>query len=217
MSKIEFYMTEQGLVMYAGDSKEDKEKLEKLQHNYQERQWELRKFINNIPVIPKCTERYGLKPLFLIGIAPDGTKMWLEQHKFECEWYWSIGNVVYWEKNKRYDKNFGWTHLNSMMEGTENVHTNFLLNISKGTTLTHEELWKFLELVELYYITEKYYEMLYIKGAHISSAPEHIKNLISNQPEMERLRDKVIPGICREVHDMLDPMKINKKEDNKNA
>ena len=207
MAKIEFYMTEQGIVMYSGDSAEDKMKLAKLQNDWRERSWELRHFVKNIPVIPRRTTRYGLKPLFLIGIAGDGRELWLEQPQFECNWYWSIGNVIYWEGNRKYGKNFGWTNLEDMTKGSESIHTNFLLNISKGTTLTHEELWKFLELVELYYTTEKYYEMLYAKGARISSAPEYIKKLITNQPELERLRDKVIPGICKEVHDMLDPMK----------
>lgn len=210
MNKIEFYMTEQGIVMYAGDSEEDKKKLEKLQHNYQERLWQLRRFVENIPVIPKKTKNYEFKPIFLLGITHDGTEMWLEKEEFSCNWHWWIGNVIYWEKNRyNCDKNFGWTHLDSMMKGTEDVHTNFLLNISKGTTLTHKELWKFLELVELYYTTEKYYEVLYTKGAHISEAPEHIKQLITNQSELERLRNNVIPGICKEIHNMLDPTKIN--------
>ena len=205
---IEFYLTENGIVMYAGDSEEDKKKLEKLQGDYRAKQYELRKFIEKIPIIPKEAK----KSLLLIGIAPDGTKLWLEPSKFECKWYWSIGNVVYWEGNRYYDKNFGWTHLNSMMEGPEDLHTNFLLNISKGTTLTHKELYQFLELVQIYYTTEKYYEMLYVRGAHISEAPERIKLLITNQQELERLRDKVIPGICKEIHDMLDPTKDKKTE-----
>ena len=56
-NNIKFYLTDQGIVMYGGNNPEDKAALEKLQSDYYERKRALRKFCENVPVIPKQVSR----------------------------------------------------------------------------------------------------------------------------------------------------------------
>ena len=46
-----------------------------------------------------------------------------------------------------------------------------------------------------------------VLSAHITSLPEEVKRVISNHAEQIRLKDEVIPAICKYAEGLLDPMK----------
>lgn len=98
------------------------------------------------------------------------------------------------------------THFNSLFLNGEYIE-NYKVFFSGGVTLEDEKIWKLIETMKEFYIVEEYYEFLYCKGAHISSLPDEVKRVISNHAEQIRLKDEVIPTICKYAEGLLDPMK----------
>ena len=211
-NNIKFYLTDQGIVMYGGDNPEDKAALEKLQNDYHERKRALRKFCENVPVIPKEVSRRRGQLYFLLGKDADGNKYWLEQHEWACDWYWSFGYVQSFERNRTPEKAYDietHTHFNSLFLNGEYVE-NYKVFFSGGVTLEDEKIWKLMEAMKSAYIVSEYQQFLSRKGAYIASLPDEVKQVISNQNERVRLEKEVIPALCKYAEGLLDPM--NKKE-----
>lgn len=208
-NNIKFYLTDQGIVMYGGNNPEDEAALKKLQGDYYERERALRKFCDNVPVIPKQVSRRNGHLYFLLGKDADGSKYWLEQHQWECNWYWSFGYVQSFTQNcspetakdiethTRFD--------NLFLNG--GYIENYKVFFSGGVTLEDEKIWELMEAMKEFYLTNEYYELLNCKSAHITSPSEEVKRVISNHAEQIRLKDEVIPAICKYAEGLLDPMK----------
>lgn len=208
-NNIKFYLTDQGIVMYGGNNPEDKAALEKLQNDYYEQKRALRKFCENVPVIPKQISRRRGQLYFLLGKDADGNKYWLEQHEWSCDWYWSFGYVQSFVQNCSPEKAIDietHTHFNSLFLNGEYIE-NYKVFFSGGVTLEDEKIWKLMEAMKSAYIASKYQKFLYCKGAYISSLPDEVKQIISNQNERVRLEKEVIPAICKYAEGLLDPMK----------
>ena len=208
-NNIKFYLTDQGIVMYGGNNPEDKAALEKLQSDYYERKRALRKFCENVPIIPKQVSRRNGHLYFLLGKDANGCKYWLKQRQWECDWYWSFGYVQAFTQNSPPEKAKDietHTHFNSLFLNGEYIE-NYKVFFSGGVTLEDKDIWKLIEAMKEFYIVKEYYELLYCKSAHITSLPEEVKRVISNHAEQIRLKDEVIPTICKYVEGLLDPMK----------
>lgn len=208
-NNIKFYLTDQGIVMYGGNNPEDKAALEKLQNDYYEQKRALRKFCENVPVIPKQVSRRRGQLYFLLGKDADGNKYWLEQHEWSCDWYWSFGYVQSFVQNCSPEKAIDietHTHFNSLFLNGEYIE-NYKVFFSGGVTLEDEKIWKLMEAMKSAYIASKYQKFLYCKGAYISSLPDEVKQIISNQNERVRLEKEVIPALCKYAEGLLDPMK----------
>lgn len=212
-NNIKFYLTDQGIVMYGGNNPEDEAALKKLQSDYYEWKRALRTFCNNVPVIPKQVSRRNGHLYFLLGKDADGCKYWLEQHQWECDWYWSFGYVQSFTQNHSPENAKDietHTHFNSLFLNGEYIE-NYKVFFSGGVTLEDKDIWKLIEAMSEFYIVEEYYELLHCKSAHITSLSEEVKRVISNQNERVRLEKEVIPALCKYTEGLLDPM--NKKEE----
>ena len=204
-NNIKFYLTDQGIVMYGGDNPEDEAALKKLQSDYYEQKRALRKFCDNVPIIPKQVSRRNGHLYFLLGKDANGCKYWLEQHQWECDWYWSFGYVQSFTQNIETH-----THFNNLFLNGEYIE-NYKVFFSGGVTLEDKDIWKLIEAMKEFYIVKEYYELLYRKSAHIASLSEEVKRVVSNQNERVRLEKEVIPALCKYAEGLLDPM--NKKEE----
>lgn len=208
-NNIKFYLTDNGIVMYGGDNPEDEAALKKLQSDYYAREAALRKFCDNIPVIPKEVSRRRGHLYFLLGKDADGRKYWLEQHQWECDWYWSFGYVQSfvqnWPPEKAKDVETH-THFDSLFLNGEYIE-NYKVFFSGGVTLEDKDIYKLIEAMKEFYIVKEYYELLYCKNAHITSLSEEMKQVISNHTEQIRLKDEVIPIICKYAERLLYPVK----------
>lgn len=212
-NNIKFYLTDNGIVMYGGNNPEDEAALKKLQSDYYERKRALRKFCDNVPVIPKQVSRRNGHLYFLLGKDANGCKYWLKQHRWECDWYWSFGYVQSFTQNCSPEKAKDietHTHFNNLFLNGEYIE-NYKVFFSGGVTLEDEKIWKLMEAMKEFYLTNEYYELLYRKSTHITSLPEEVKRVISNHAEQIRLKDEVIPALCKYAEGLLDPM--NKKEE----
>ena len=212
-NNIKFYLTDEGIVMYGGNNPEDEATLKKLQSDYYERERALRKFCDNVPVIPKQVSRRNGHLYFLLGKDADGCKYWLKQHQWQCDWYWSFGYVQSfaqnWPPEKAKDIETH-THFDSLFLNGGYIE-NYKVFFSGGVTLEDKDIWKLIEAMKEFYIVKEYCELLYRKSAHITSLPDGVKQVISNQNERVRLEKEVIPALCKYAEGLLDPM--NKKEE----
>ena len=208
-NNIKFYLTDNGIVMYGGNNPEDEAALKKLQSDYYARKAALRKFCDNVPVIPKQVSRRNGHLYFLLGKDANGCKYWLQQHQWDCDWYWSFGYVRSFTQNFLPEKAKDietHTHFKSLFLNGEYIE-NYKVFFSGGVTLEDKDIWKLIEAMEEFYIAERYYEFLYSKNAHITSLSEEVKRVISNPTEQTRLKDEVIPTICKYAEGLLDPVK----------
>lgn len=208
-NNIKFYLTDQGIVMYGEDNPEDEAALKKLQSDYYAREAALHKFCDNIPVIPKQVSRRNGHLYFLLGKDANGCKYWLEQHEWSCDWYWSFGYVQSfvqnWSPEKAKDVETH-THFDSLFLNGEYIE-NYKVFFSGGVTLEDKDIYKLIEAMKEFYIVKEYYELLYCKNAHITSLSEEVKRVVSNHAEQIRLKDEVIPIICKYAEGLLDPVK----------
>lgn len=212
-NNIKFYLTDQGIVMYGGNNPEDEATLKKLQGDYMAQRRALRKFCENVPVIPKQVSRRKGHLYFLLGKDANGNKYWLEQRQWACDWYWAFGYVQSFEQNlspERARDIETHDHFNRLFLNGEYIE-NYKVFFSGGVTLEDEDIWKLIEAMKESYIAKEYYELLYCKSAHITSLPDEVKQIISNQNERVRLEKEVIPALCKYAEGLLDPMA--KKED----
>lgn len=208
-NNIKFYLTDNGIVMYGGDNPEDEATLKKLQSDYMAQRRALRKFCDEVPVIPKEVSRRKGHLYFLLGKDADGNKYWLEQHQWACDWYWAFGYVQSFEQNwspERARDIETHDHFNRLFLNGECIE-NYKVFFSGGVTLEDKDIWRLLEAMKEFYLVKEYYELLYRKSAHITSLPEEVKRVISNHAEQIRLKDEVIPAICKYAEGLLDPMK----------
>lgn len=208
-NNIKFYLTDQGIVMYGGNNPEDEAALKKLQSDYYERKRALRKFCDNVPIIPKQVSRRNGHLYFLLGKDAEGCKYWLEQHQWECNWYWSFGYVQSFTQNcspERAKDIETHTHFNNLFLNGEYIE-NYKVFFSGGVTLEDKDIWKLIEAMKEFYIVKEYYELLYLKSAHISSLSDEVKRVISNHAEQIRLKDEVIPVLCKYAEGLLDSVK----------
>lgn len=208
-NNIKFYLTDQVIVMYGGNNPEDKAALEKLQSDYYERKRALRKFCENVPVIPKQVSRRKGHRYFLLGKDANGNKYWLEQRQWVCDWHWAFGYVQSFEQNlspERARDIETHDHFNKLFLNGEYIE-NYKVFFSGGVTLEDSDIYKLMEAMKEFYIAKEYYEFLYCKSARITSLSEEVKRVISNHAEQVRLKDEVIPTICKYAEGLLDPMK----------
>lgn len=98
------------------------------------------------------------------------------------------------------------THFDSLFLNGGYIE-NYKVFFSGGVTLEDEDIWRLMEAMKSAYIVSEYQQFLYRKGAHISSLPDEVKQIISNQNERVRLEKEVILALCKYAEGLLDPMK----------
>jgi len=87
--------------------------------------------------------------LALLGKTPNGDKVYLERAEYACDWYFSFGNIVIFEKNKSRPSIH--THWNSYFTGSKHVEPEEVKLKIPETTLTEEELWILCDLMNTFY------------------------------------------------------------------
>lgn len=141
-------------------------------------------------------EKFG-KNYFLLGIRKDKKKVWLEQAKFECGWYWGIGYVEVF--NNHYTDIEEHTHFDSLFL-SKDIYNSFI-EYFEEMTISKNEVWKLLELMKTLYELRSYADFLTRGGSHITS--NMFSDKIKNDNELKRINNELIPTIQEEVYKML--------------
>lgn len=168
----------------------------------------------DMQTIKKRIETAFGKKIYLLGIDQDGKNVWLEEPRWDCDWYWGFGYIEQYTNNKnpqlaKYITNH--THWNSSIVGRINQggaddgqhihHINESPNF-QATTLTDEESWLLSELMKSFYILKETAEFYHRGSAGITTNP--IK--VFKQPNLEdTINKKYLPLIFGEIDDLLTP------------
>jgi len=154
----------------------------------------------------KTFEWHGRK-YYLVGVDKYGDPVYLEEARWDCNWYWGLGYLETFtnKKNPKLSRDISsHTHfdtevLNARRTG-KGMFEDFMDKFPE-TPLNRQEIWQLLELMSAAYSCRRYSDMLYTGGAHITENP--VKMIIQNEEEYDRINKKVIPAIMDKVYTLL--------------
>ena len=152
----------------------------------------------------KTTSNAFGKDTYLLGTDIDGTAYWLEEAKWDCDWYWGLGYVETYTRNMNpsssRDTN-SHRHFDGMfLKGSENGYDEFIKFFDK-TPLDDREIWTLIELMKTLYTLKNYSDTINRGGSHFTTNP--CKDLIQNEAEYDRINKIVIPKLLQEVYSLL--------------
>ena len=154
-------------------------------------------------MIKRKTTAFG-KNVYLLGEDIHGIKYWLEEAKWDCDWYWGGGYVETYTNNNFPERSKNITthsHFDTMFfKPDKNGHDAFC-DFFKETPFTDKEIWKICELMKAFYIARRYSDMLYCGGAHYTTNPA--ADTIKSEDEYNRINRSVIPAIMQELYKVL--------------
>lgn len=162
----------------------------------------VRREMNNIK---RKSHAFG-KDIYFLGQDKDGINYWLEEAKWDCDWYWGGGYVETYTNNKcpsmSRDIN-SHSHFNCMFfKGNKNGYDAFK-DFFVETPFTDKEIWTICELLKAFYIARDYSDMICRGGAHYTTNPA--KETIKNDAEYKRINEIVIPEIMRNLYKIMTP------------
>ena len=163
--------------------------------------------------IQKKTVRVFGKRHFLLGTQTDGTKVYLQEAKFDCDWYWGFGYIETFTNNAQPEKSrdiSSHSHWDSSIVGdkfnnnTEYVHHINMNRNFKNTVLTDKESWLLSELMKSFYILRETSELYYTGSAHITNN-ETLKEFKDSTMRQEyiRINTVYIPKILNDIEKLL--------------
>lgn len=149
------------------------------------------------------------KENYLLGKDADGTKYFLLQPSWDCEWYWGFGYVRTYTNNanpqrSKYMKShqhFDGLFFNNSGEDCLRLYQRFF---APPYVLSRNDTWKLLELMKSAYIAQKYAEMLFVGGAYLTTNP--VADIIKCKEEWERINQEIIPALMGQVAQLLSPV-----------
>lgn len=153
----------------------------------------------------KVTRAFG-KNIYLLGKDADGTLYWLEEAKWDCEWYWGFGYVETYTNNKypeRAKDISSHQHFDVLFFHRFELSYTIFKKFFVETPLSEEEIWELLEMMRSYYTAREYSDMIYRGGFLYTTNP--CEQIIQNSVEYERINHTVLPAIFEEVYRLLTP------------
>ena len=147
-------------------------------------------------------EKFGNKYYLLGTRKEDNKKIWLQEGSFDCNWYWGVGYVEVFNRN--YTDISEHTHFNSLFLKT-NIFDSFK-DYFKDTTLSDDEIWQLLELMQTIYTLREMSDTIHRRGSHITTT--NIENHIFNENIYINMYDKInndtIPTLLNTVYELLE-------------
>lgn len=143
-------------------------------------------------VIKKEIKEINGVKYFLIGKDVDGSKVWLEEAKFSCNWYWNFGHLRTLDRKKPYS----FYHIDRIL-----THKDFK-NHFTSTVFENSDEWVFLELINTIQTMKSYAEILYNGGSNYTENP--CSEIIENTQEWNRINEVVIPNLLEKVYNLLE-------------
>ena len=143
------------------------------------------------------------KEIYLLGSDENGTKYWLEEASWDCDWYWGFGYIETYTNNNCPERS---RDINSH----EHYDTKILKNgvcpddfkkIFKNTPLNNNEIWKLNELMETFYTLKKTSALYYRGSSNITK--NDLSSSIKNDDEYKRINKEIMPKLFEEVYKIL--------------
>lgn len=144
------------------------------------------------------------KKIYLLGADKEGINYWLEAPTWDCGWYWGCGYVETYTNNENpeiaRDINSHQHFDGLFLKGKKNGYDAFK-EFFNDVTVTDDELWTLLEIMKTIYTLKETAEILGRGGSHYTTNP--CKDIIINKEEVKRINEVVLPGLFKEVEDLL--------------
>lgn len=150
-----------------------------------------------------CSKRLrksDTKTQFFLGCSDD-TNYYLEEATYDCRHYWGFGYVQGYYKGK-------W-HSHQHFDGLIDWQKLPTLPFMAETPLTERERWDLVELMQRFYTLQKFTELVYSNGAHItgSGLNSNLRSAPYYNAAQTVLR-KTLPDIFGEVYRILTPSDV---------
>lgn len=146
------------------------------------------------------------KDVYLLGKDAEGTSYWLEEAKWDCDWYWGGGYVETYTNNDYPSMSkdiVTHSHFDSMFFKANKNGYDAFTDFFYETPFDNKEIWKICELMKAFYIARQYSDMLFCGGAHYTSNPA--SEAIKSDTEYKRINETVIPELMRHLYEILSP------------
>lgn len=139
------------------------------------------------------------KNYYLLFTDEQGTKYYLQDFSWDCDWYWGGGYVETFTNNRT-------PNLSADIQSHQHFNTMFFNGnyekfLNAGTPFTLAEKWQILELLKTFYIMREYSDTLHRGGAHFTT--NLVKDIIKNEEEYNRINKEIIPAIREELIKIL--------------
>ena len=154
----------------------------------------------------KQSEAFG-KRIYLLGKNKYGEYLWLEEGKWDCDWYWGFGYVKSYTNNRNPSRARDitcHTHIDSLI--FKKVENNYLGHLNEQsnleeTTLTETESWEFSDLMQSFYTLKKTAALYHQGNSHLTSS-HHLS--LKNQDAYNRINKIEIPQIMKQIYQILE-------------
>jgi hypothetical protein len=158
--------------------------------------------------LPKETDKFGSRAVYLLGKGPDGARYWLEEASWDCDWYWGLGYVNTFRGQPSLCKDIkSHQHFKGLWLSSPEGKFRHCLSDWEGfqSTLTPREEWQLAELMATAYTLKETAEVFGRGGSHYCKPDPEIAALVK-QPELVRqINEVMIPAIMAKVYALLTP------------
>ena len=147
------------------------------------------------------------KKQYLLGSDDQGVLYWLEEGKWSCDWYWSLGYVETFTINdspRRSRDISSHQHFDGLFFYSREHSVTVYKSFFKEHVLSDKEIWTLMELMHSLYTLKSYSNLLH-RGFSGQTTNE-CSDIIKNNSEYERINKVVIPAILEKVYAILSPV-----------
>ena len=158
-------------------------------------------------MLTKRIEHAFGKDTMLIGLDQDSDLIWLEEPRWDCEWYWGFGYVETYTRqaNPQLSRDIT-THqhgeglLSKQDNGDYKHHINEIL---KESVLSDDESWKVSDLMMSAYTLRKTAEVL-AKGNSNLTSEAHSVTLV-DLDIVKKINEVMLPAIFEQIRIIFTP------------
>lgn len=148
------------------------------------------------------------KDVYLLGRNEYGELLWLEEPKWDCDWYWGFGYVEVYtspEHPSRSRDIRSHSHFDGLV-GFKTKKGDYIHHLNESpkmqeTVLTDSESWELADLMKTFYTLRKAAEIYHQGNSHVSSTAVSLKDA----QMAERINQIHLPKIFARVLEILTP------------
>ena len=166
--------------------------------------------------IAKKTDVGFGKKVYLLGIDKDGQKVWLEEPKWDCDWYWGFGYIERYRGN-RWPSNAldisSHSHWDSIIVGMEASAGKYIHHLNDNpefakTTLTDSESWELADLMKTFYTLQDMAKIYNLGGSHVAQTAISLKS----KKDEDHINQVLLPKVFKRIDEILSPDATSEKD-----
>jgi hypothetical protein len=154
----------------------------------------------------KISSAFG-KKIYLIGKDSSGVNYWLEEPRWDCDWYWGFGYMETYTNNKRPDlardrsSHSHWDGFCQVkIDGKYIHHINESPELSE-TVLTENESWELSDLMKSFYTLKETATLFHQGNSYLTSKGIDLKDKTTE----DMINQVVLPKIFSRIAEILSP------------